>query len=392
MPRKLFILLSLILTAYCTTASLAEPGVTDSAILIGSSLALTGPGGELGTQTYRGMMACINALNEAGGVHGRKIAVISYDDEYNPIKCVENTKKLIESDGIFALSCYVGTPTAGKAMPLWKNAKIPLVGFYTGVVPILRNPFQRYNIHIRASYFQETSAMMNVLVNTLNKKKIAVFYQYDSFGEAIKKDTETSLASYGLTPVAYGTFDKNAPDVSTALKLIKAAAPDAVVLVGAYGTHMVLAEFVHEAKKAGMSQALFYTLNVIGSEEFAKSLGKDSSRCIVSQVTPPYDDAQLPLANEYRKALQKYFPKDTPGFVGFEGFINTKILTEGLKKAGKEVTREGLIDAISALGNFDFGGIQVGYGPQDHEGMDKVYLTGIKDGKYYEIKDWSVYK
>ncbi len=365
-----------------------ESGVTDKEILIGSSLALSGPGGPLGIQTNHGMLACINAANEAGGVNGKTIKVISYDDEYNPLKCIENTKKLLDADQVFALSCYVGTPTAGKAMPLWRNAKVPLVGFYTGVVPILRNPFVRYNIHIRASYYQETAAMIDRCVNELKLKKIAVFYQYDSFGEAIKKDTETALAKYSLVPVAYGTFDKTTVNVTEGLNAVKAAAPEVIVMVGAYGTHPILAEFVRQAKKAGLTKTIFFTLNLIGPEELAKELGKDSGQCVISQVVPPYDDLTIPVVDEYRKLLKKYYPKDKPDFVSLEGFLNAKVLVEGLKRAGAGLTREGFVDAIDGLKGFDLGGVSVTYGAADHEGIDKVYLTGIKEGKYYEVKDW----
>ncbi len=368
-----------------------DPGLTSSEILIGSSLALSGPGGPLGTATNHGANAYFNFINETGGVNGRTIKMISYDDEYNPMKCIENTKKLIETDQVFALTSYVGTPTSGKAMPLWKNAKVPLVGFYTGVVPVLREPLTRYNVHVRPSYYQETAAMLEACVTHLKFKKIALFYQYDSFGEAIKKDAESILLKKRLTPVAYGTFDKMNPNVGSGVAAIKNAAPDAVVMVGAYGTHPILSEFVREMKKAGFTKTVFLTLNVIGSEEFATAIGSDGNRCILTQVVPPVEEVRLPVVSEYRKLMKKYYPKDTFDMVGLEGFMNAKVLVEGLKRAGKEPTREGLVDAIESMNSYDLGGVAVSYGPADHEGMEKVYLTGIKDGKYFDIQDWNSY-
>jgi len=367
----------------------ADPGVTDKEIAIGSSLALSGPGGYLGTQTNHGMNAYFKSVNEAGGINGRTIKLVAYDDEYNPLKCIENTKKLIETDTVFALSSFVGTPTVGKSMPLWKNAKVPLVGMYTGAEPILRNPLCRYNLHVRAPYSAEASAIVDAAVNNLKFKKVAIFYQYDSFGESIKKNAETALAKYGLTPVAYGTFDKATLDVKAGLAAIKAASPEAVIMVGTYGTHPILATFVKEAKSAGMTQTVFFTPSTIGPEDYAKELGSDAGNCVVSQVVPPYDDPQLSVAGEYKRLLKKYYPGDSPNFVGLEGFVNAKVLVEGIKRAGKDLTREGLVDAIEGMSSCDLGGITVTYGPNDHEGMDKVYLTCIKGGKYTEIKDWT---
>jgi ABC-type branched-subunit amino acid transport system substrate-binding protein len=211
----------------------ADPGVTDKQITLGSSLALDGPAGFLGTQIIHGLDTYMKSVNAQGGVNGRKIAVVGYNDGYEPEPCVKNTQKLIEHDKVFALTCYVGTPTSVKAMPLWTAAKVPALGFFTGAES-LREPFNRYNVHVRASYYEEAAAIVEVFVNKLKFKKVAVFYQHDAFGEAVKKGTELALQKYGMTPVAYGTFERNTLDVAEGLAKILPSQPEAVVMVGTY--------------------------------------------------------------------------------------------------------------------------------------------------------------
>ncbi|MHB9154190.1 MAG: ABC transporter substrate-binding protein [Endomicrobiales bacterium] len=379
---------------FCLTVSLSavplqgEEGVTDKEIIIGSSLALEGPVSFLGTQTHHGMNALIQSVNEKGGVNGRKIKVIAYDDGYEPLNCVKNTQKLINVDKVFALACFVGTPTAVKTQPVWSNAKVPVVGFFTGAEG-LRVPFNRYNIHVRASYYQETAAIIEALVKKLNYKKIAVFYQYDAFGEAVKKGTELALEKYGMAPVVYGSYERNTMNVENALGKIVAAQPDAVVMVGTYSP---LAKFVKEAKKAGLNKTIFYTVSFVGPEEFARELGADSSWCIVSQVMPAYANSALPVIKDYLAALRKYYPSDPPNFVSLEGYVNAVILVEGLKRAGKNITRENFIDAIESIRENQLGtGLRINFGADDHVGLERVNLTHIKKGLYLEVGSWADY-
>ncbi|MFH0790672.1 MAG: ABC transporter substrate-binding protein [Candidatus Omnitrophota bacterium] len=383
------LVLGICLLSAAAVSVFAAEGVTEGEILIGSSLALEGSTSYLGTQTNHGMMTAINTVNDAGGVNGRKIKVIAYNDGYDPLNCVQNTQKLVNQDKVFALSCYVGTPTSVKAQPIWTNAKVPVVGFFTGAEG-LRTPFNRYNIHIRPSYNQEAETIVDAFVKELSLKKIAVFYQYDAFGEAVKKGTELALTKYALTPVGYGSFERGTLNIEEGLKKIVELQPEAVVMVGTYSP---LAKFVKEAKRAGLTKTLFYTVSFVGSEAFAKELGDSTDNCIVSQVVPPYDESTLPVIVEYTEALKKYYPNDTANFVSLEGFANAKILIEGLTRAGKELSREGLIDAIESIKAGQIGtGLAFSYGPNDHVGLEKVYLTAVTNGKFVEIKDWLSFK
>ncbi|HOK39591.1 MAG TPA: ABC transporter substrate-binding protein [bacterium] len=369
-----------------------EVGVSDKEILIGSSLALEGPTKELGIQTKIGMMTYINHINDKGGVNNRKIKVIFYDDGYDPVKCVENTKKLIEVDKVFALSCYVGTPTSVKAQPLWVNAKVPIVGFFTGA-EALRSPFKKTNFHIRASYNTEVKAFIDKVVKELNYKKVAIFYQYDAFGEAVKSGTELALTSHNLKPIAYGTYERNTEAIEDGLNKILPSSPEVIVMVG---TYKPLAKFVKEAKKKGLTKTIFYTVSFVGPEALAAALEKDYSNCIISLVVPPYTEEnskKFPVIKEYLDLLKKYNPDAKPTFVSLEGFVNAKVLVEGLKRAGSDITRDKFIEAVESIKPGQLGtGLKFDYSATDHEGIKQLFLSKFDGKNWVEITNWSEFK
>ena len=357
-------------------------GITNDRVLIGSSLALGGHAGYLGTQTLHGALAYIQHVNAQGGIHGRKIQVIAYDDGYDPPRCVTNTQTLIIKDKVFALFCYVGTPTTVKILPLIDEARIPVVGMFTGA-NALREPHNRYVINVRASYYQETGAEVKHLVEEMKIEKIAVFYQYDAYGFDGLKGTEIALRPYGLVPVATGTYIRGTLDVEEGLRKIMAAQAEAVVMIGTYEP---CAKFIHLAREKGYSP-VFYNVSFVGADELARLLGHVDEKIIVTQVVPPPEvpDSSQTLwgAREYVELLKRYYPSDRPNFVSLEGYINAKVLVEGLKRAGRELNRETFIDAIESIHNLDLGIANLlSFSPSDHQGLERVYFTYLQDGKF----------
>ena len=354
------------------------PGVTADEIRLGSSLALTGHASFLGTQTFHGAQCYIRAINEGGGVHGRSIQVIAYDDGYDPPRCLENTQKLIVEDNVFGLFCYVGTPTSVKIMPLVQEARLPLVGLFTGA-QILRNPFQRYIINIRASYYQETGAVVDELVESLGLKKFAVFYQYDDYGFDGLTGTQIALEKYGLTPVATGSYRRGSIEVEQALEQILPSGAEVVIMIGTYDP---CAKFIRLARSRGF-HPIFHCLSFVGGDELAKKLGREGEGVIITQVVPPPTETLLlDAAEEYTKLLAHYYPGDKPNYVGFEGYLNARVMVEGLKRAGPDLTRENFINAIETIENYSLGiANPLNFNAQDHQGLEKVYFTQIRGGK-----------
>ncbi len=369
----------------------ATPGFSDTEIVLGSSLALEGHASYLGTQTMRGYMCYIKHINENGGIHGRAIRVIPYDDSYDPPKCLANTQRLIINDQVFALFSYVGTPTTVKILPMVKEAKVPLLGMFTGA-NALREPLSRYVINVRASYYQETGAVISHLVQDLGMTKIAVFYQYDAYGFDGLTGAELALKKYSLAPVARGSYVRGTQDIEEGLDKIMASGAQAVVMIGTYGP---CAQFVRLAHSRGFNP-VFYTVSFTGAEELARRLESPSDIVlIVSQVVPPPEGPDsgelLGSASEYPVLLKRYFPDDRPNFVGLEGYLNARVLVEGLHRAGRDLTREGFIDAIESIQKFPLLPYNdLSFGPNDHQGFDKVYFTVLRNGSFVLLKDWSL--
>ncbi len=356
-------------------------GITTDEICIGSSLALGGHAGYLGTHMLHGAMAYINHINEDGGIHGRRIRLIALDDGYDPARCLYNTQQLIAEHRVFSLFCYVGTPTTVRIIPLVNEAKIPLLGMLSGANR-LREPVNRLLINSRASYYQEIKAAVDLMVEEKGFDRVAVFYQYDEYGFDGLRGAEIALKQYDLIPVAKGTYVRGTIDVESGLEQIAASRAQAVVMIGTYDS---CARFIQLARAQQFSP-LFYNVSFVGSKELARRLGPLGEGVLVTQVVPPphpsEDGVTLPGVTDYIKMLKKYYPSSLPSFVGLEGYINARILVRGLKLAGRQITRGKFIHAIESIHDVDLG-IQnpLSFARDDHQGLDRVYFTQIKQGR-----------
>ncbi len=362
-------------------------GIRSDEILVGASLALEGHASYLGVQTLHGALAYLHHINDSGGVYGRRIRVIQYDDGYDPPRCVLNTQRLVIEDKVFALFCYVGTPTTVKVIPLVQEARIPLVGMFTGA-QALRDPVHRYLINVRASYYQETGAAVEYLVENQGLKRIAVFYQYDAYGFDGLRGAELALKAYHLVPVATGTYLRGTLNVEDGLEKIMAAEAEAVVMIGTYEP---CARFIQLAVSKGFKPT-FYNVSFVGANELIRRLGNDAQGVIITQVVPPpepMDNGEsLWGAAEYVQRLKKYFPADPPNFVSFEGYVNAKVLVEGLRRAGPQLDRERFIDAIESIQDIDLGiANTLSFSPTDHQGLERVYFTVFENGRFVWLKD-----
>jgi ABC-type branched-subunit amino acid transport system substrate-binding protein len=366
------------------------PGVTEDTVYLGSSLALSGHAGYLGTQTLLGAQAYLKHVNENGGVHGRRIEVTSYDDAYDPPRCLLNTQKLIMEDKVFSLFCYVGTPTTVKIINLVDQAEIPLLGMFTGA-NALREPFNRYLINVRASYYQETAAAVRHFVEDLGIGSFAVFYQYDAYGFDGLTGTEKALAEYGMEPVARGSYVRGTLDVEEGLQRIRESGAEAVFLISTYDP---AAKFIQMAHKQGY-HPVFYGVSFVGARELARRLGPQfDNRLLMTQVVPPPEaaisQALLWGAKEYTDLLARYFPEEEPNFVGMEGYVNAKVMVEGLRRAGRDLTREGFIKALESIDNYSLGiANTLNFSATDHQGLERVYFTRLDDRRFVLISDWN---
>jgi branched-chain amino acid transport system substrate-binding protein len=361
-----------------TSATLALPAFAQAErrIVLGQSAAFSGPAAYLGTQMNRGAKIYFDSVNAAGGVNGSTIELRTLDDGYEPDRCKANTERFVNKDNVFGLFGYVGTPTCVAAMPVIQESRTIFFGPFTGAES-LREPFSKNIFHVRASYFDETALIVKQLTS-LGLKRIAVFYQDDAYGKAGLEGVSRALKALSLSPVATGTVQRNTVEVATAVKTIAAANPEAVVQITAYKSS---AAFIREARKAGYG-GTFYNVSFVGTQALADELGREARGIMISQVMPSPFSATAPLSREYLEAVAKAGGDANPNYSSMEGYVAARLFTEGLKRAGRNPTRESFITAMESIQNLNLGGFNVNFGARDHVASHFVELSMLtEDGK-----------
>ncbi len=357
-------------------------GISESEIRIGVSAALSGPAAFLGNELIKGSRLYIDKINEEGGLYGRKIRLVIYDDTYEPKIALENTIRLIERDKVFILFDYVGTPTAKAVLKKINDSRIPIVGLFTGA-EFLRTPFQPFVFNVRASYYDEAIVMVDRWIAE-GKKRFALFKQNDAFGQAVEDGAELALARHNLELGTIATYERGKLPDEKAVKSIVNAKPEGVIMVG---TNFALAKFVDMAYKAGLKSTEYYTVSFVGSEAFAhdlKMLGvSDSVPIYVTQVVPPPDALDHAISKEFSDFFLKAYPNQQKSYVALEGYVNAKILVEGIKRCGKNLSRSRLRYYLEKMEDFDLGAnMSVRISPSFHSFFDGVYITRYKNEKF----------
>lgn len=358
-----------------------EAGVSEDAILFGQAAALEGPSSALGQRMRQGIVVAFTEINAKGGVHGRKLQLISRDDGYDPDRSVAQTLALIEDDKVFALIGAVGTPTAMATIPITSVRNVPFIGPFTGA-DFLRD-FELPNVvNIRASYGAEAEAWIRHLTENRKFTRIGIFYQDDSFGRDGLLGVKRALARRGLELAAEGTFERNTRAVTQAWRMIKRADPEAIVMVGTYGP---CAEFIKLARRSG-SHPTFVNISFVGANALAAELGPEGEGVIVSQVVPFPWDRSLKLVADYQAAQKAFDPALTPDFVSLEGYIAGRLAAAALERTGPNPTRANLLRAINDIGRFDISGTIVTVGTRMLDTPPQVFLTVIqKDGTFKPV-------
>jgi branched-chain amino acid transport system substrate-binding protein len=362
------------------------PGVTEKSVVIGSCSALEGPSHALGMETVTGASAYFSLINEDGGVNGRKLKLISYDDSYDPAKTQACFERLL-SDNVFAMGLFVGTPTAVKYVPLAESNKIPLIGLFTGA-QTLYAPMRHWVVNVRASYYDETREQIEGVWDKLGYRKIGVIYPEDAFGTAVLGGVTEALKARGALPVKVSSYERQTANVGGAIDTVRAANPQAVVIVGPPNTVAPILKQAH----AKNWRPLFLTVSFVGTDELIAEAGDDAEGMVITQVVPPYYLTDLKGVALYRRTLSKYAPSARPNFVSLEGFVDGMVMVEGLKRAGKELTRDGLIHGIESIHEEDLGlgpQLKLNYSTRSHKGFDHVIPTVVRGGRAVPFTDWS---
>jgi branched-chain amino acid transport system substrate-binding protein len=372
-------------------------GVTANEIRFGISAALSGPTKELGQNMQRGIVAAFNIANANGGVHGRQLRLIAADDGYEPARAAETMKQLYEKDQVFGVVGSVGTPTAVVALPYALERKMLFFGAFTGAGLLRNDPPDRYVFNYRASYAEETAATMDYLVKVrkLKPEQIAVFAQQDAYGDSGFSGVAKAVRSLGGndSTILRLNYQRNTVDVDEAVAQLRAHNSNrsripirAVIMVPAY---RAAAKFIEKTRNL-YPDMIYTSVSFVGSTALANELmllgKKYATGVIVTQVVPAVD-GHSSLVIEYKNALAKYFPGESPDYVSLEGYVAASVLIAALKQNGPQLDTERLVATLENLRDLDVGlGTPVSFGRSEHQGVHKVWGTQLTEtGQYQPI-------
>lgn len=365
---------------------------TPGEIVFGMSTVLTGGTENLGKDMQRGVLAGFDRANRQGGVNGRKLRLITLDDGYEPVRTGPNMRHLLEKDNVLTIIGNVGTSTAIVAVPLVNEEKTLLFAAFSGG-PILRNdPPDHYVINFRASYAEETIAMVDALIDDggLKPPEIAFFTQRDGYGEAGFVLGISALKRHGLIDpksILHVGYERNTLAVESAVASLLMAhrAPRAVIM---FGTYAPCARFIRLCRASDLNP-LFLNVSCVGSGSLADSLGKTESHLVVTQVVPGPKDDSIPIVREYQADLAAMDPSASAGYGDLEGYIAARIVTLALTRMKGPPTREGIVDALEGLGRFDIGlGESLYLSHTSHQACHRIWPTLLK-GNRFEPFVWS---
>lgn len=358
------------LSSLCGPLASAKEVAPPEPIVIGQSAPFSGPSSQLGNDFNLGARTYFQMVNDSGGVNGRRIELRVKDDAYDPERTAKNTAELIEQDRVVALFGYVGTTTTLAAVPLASAAGVALFAPVSGA-EAFRRPLNRHVFTLRAGYREESEYITGQL-STSGVNGIAVFYQDDAYGKAGLEAMSAAAAKHNIRMLATAAVPRHSTEVTAAAKALVDAKPHTIALISSYGSSAAL---IKEMRKDGFP-GQFVSLSFVGGKPLADALGNDGSGVIISEVVPfPWSEA-TPIQREYVHAMQK---AGVPGlgFGSMEGFLAAKTLVEGLRRAGRDVTRAKLIAALETMNQWDAGGFRISFSPTDHTGSHFVEMTMI---------------
>jgi branched-chain amino acid transport system substrate-binding protein len=374
-------------------AAPAVQGVTDGEVVFGMAAPFTGPSKELGRQMKVGLDVSFGLANDAGGIHGRKVKLIALDDGYEPTRTREVVKELAEQRKVLGFVGNVGTPTAAVAVPYALERKMLFFGAFTGASLLRKDPPDRYVFNYRASYVEETSAMVRYLIEVrrFRPDQIAVFTQDDSFGDAGFQGVARTMRQYRKDPATLLRvyFKRNTVDVLDAVRAVVARG-DRIKAVIMVGTYRPAARFIEKVRDEN-PRMVFTNVSFVGSSALAEELAQLGPRyaqgAIVTQVVP-LPSSRSTAVLRYQEALAKYAPGEKPDFVSLEGYIAGNVLLEGLRRAGKDLNTESLVNALENIRGLDLGlGTPISFSLSEHQGSHKVWGTVMDGSGNYQTLD-----
>lgn len=346
-------------------------GVTPTEIRLGASQVLSGPLGAQTQQYGEGARLLFDAVNATGGIHGRKISFTTLDDGFDPKRAVENSRKLIDEQKVFMLFNSTGTAQTAAVLPLLKETQTILFGPVTGATS-MREAVNPYLFHVRASYAQETERIVSQL-QQIGTSRVVFFYQDDGLGKTLLAEVKKAAEAAKLPLLAEIRLDPAAPDFAAAAAQTAQANPQAVIVGTAGMTFPNYVKSVH----ATAARPSFYGYSVASLDVINREL-KDKARGIVlAQIMPSLRSTTIPVVAEYLRLHKAKSPDAPPSASQFDGFVHAKVLVEGLRRTGRDLSTASFIKTMESTGEIAFGRFTAQYSAKSHNGSDYVELAII---------------
>ena len=377
----MLLFLAVLLTA-CPVAA-QQPGVSDTEIVIGGSNSFSGPLAFTGEQiTKYGVDLYVKVINDAGGIHGRKIRTIYYDDAYRPQDAVANTKKLIEQDRVFAIIIPQGSPPVVATLDYLEENKVPLLFPYQSS-PVTRG--KRHVVQGMTLSDRSSKMMIDYLAGQRKIKKFAALYQDDEYGKSFLTAFEKDLARFGLKLVAAESVKRGVTDVSAQIAKLQAAKPQVTFLVLVPGP---AAQALKERQKIGWTDTLMVSTGPLTDERYLALAGDAAEGVEGLSLWPDPLTSDAPGMKQYRDAMQKYFPKNEVNRYSLAGYFAAMLFAEGAKRAGRNLTRESLITALESIKGYESGILPPLTIGADHETQKQGFWVRVEKGRFKPLTDW----
>ncbi len=360
------------------TVAFSQQNEPNEYIKLGTSNALSGPTKNVGQRLIQGASAYFKRLNENGGIHGRKVKLVSLDDGYEPRRTVSNTRKLIEVEEVFALFGYMGTPTSQAILPILNKSQIPYLMPFTGA-SFLRKPIIKNIFNLRASYYQEAQAQVDYLVNKLSFQNIALVIQADEFGLSVQRTINNLLSKHNISPIITTRFKRNTNDIENILVKLMKKPVEAVIFIG---TYQPFANLVNSAYRQEF-KPVFTSFSVDGKSIFTRL--KYPSRVIVTEVIPAPEKCNWQLCQQFITDMKEAGIKK-PNRTQLEAYLNAFVFSQAAKKCPVKLTTQCLLQKLESF-SFKDNELNINFSADNHQGMQQVYLSFSEAEKIHQASE-----
>lgn len=364
-------------------AAAAEPGVTESGIVVGCAAPLSGPLGPSAQQTTQfGVDLYFKVVNDAGGIHGRRVRTIYYDDKGRVKETLAATQRLVVEDRVFAVLAPQGVAPVAAVLDYLEAQKVPLI------FPLQGSPVVRGRKHVVAGtmlYDRQSRATIDYLTGPRKARRIAVLYQNDEYGKSFLGFVRKDLTRRGLKPVAVVPVERGQVEMGTPMATARAARPDVLLLVLTPGP---AANALKERQKLGWAEVIVVATGPLADERYLAIAGDAAEGVEALALWPDPLTSDLPGVRQYRDHLRRHFPKNEPNRASLAGYFAAMLLTEGARRAGRDLTRETLLAALEGLRGWDNGILSPITIGRDHEVQKRALWARLERGRFKPVTDW----